>query len=190
MAQTKKVLDKDGLEYLWSKITNLTSDEVHVGDTAPTGEEVLWISPNDQSGVNELDRFYPIGSIYINTTGVNPSTFMGGTWERFGNGRVLVGQDTSDTDFDTLGETGGEKEHTLTIQEIPSHKHYGLLYSDTYNITLNGGNKSAYRLQYTGREQNAGLDDTTAINTGATGGGQSHNNLQPYIVVSMWVRTA
>jgi len=46
-----------------------------------------------------LDILYPIGSIYINTTGVNPETFLGGTWTSFGTGRCLVGQDTSQTDL-------------------------------------------------------------------------------------------
>lgn len=66
---------------------------------------------------NIINTIYPIGSLYINTTGVNPSTFLGGTWESFGSGKVLVGQDTTDTDFDTLGETGGNKTHQHGYQQ-------------------------------------------------------------------------
>ncbi|MCW1043450.1 phage baseplate protein, partial [Streptococcus anginosus] len=57
------------------------------------------------------------------TAPTNPTTFMGGVWERFGNGRVLVCVDEADADFNTANKTGGEKTHTLTIDEMPSHSH-------------------------------------------------------------------
>lgn len=53
---------------------------------------------------------FPVGAIYTSVTGVNPATELGyGTWTAFGTGRVLVGVDTSDVDFDTVMETGGSK---------------------------------------------------------------------------------
>ena len=127
-----------------------------------------------------LEAIYPVGSIFINTNGTNPGTFLGGTWEAFGKGRVLVGQDTGDASFDTLGETGGEKTHTLTIQEMPSHNH---------------GFSEALAKWYSGADDMLGGTYDTRTNgylnaTNNTGGGQAHNNLQPYIVVSMWQRTA
>jgi len=77
-----------------------------------------------------LDAAYPIGSIYISYSSTNPGTLFGGTWTAFGTGKTLVGIDTSDTDFDTIGETGGNKtvvytpagtvgNHTLTEAELP-----------------------------------------------------------------------
>lgn len=52
---------------------------------------------------------HPVGTIYINTSNTNPGTFIGGTWVAFGAGRVLVGFDSGDTDFDADEETGGAK---------------------------------------------------------------------------------
>lgn len=67
---------------------------------------------------------YPVGSVYINIiSSDNPSSLLGfGTWSEI-SGRVLVGQDTGDTAFDTLGETGGAKTHTVTENEMPVHTH-------------------------------------------------------------------
>ena len=122
-----------------------------------------------------LDAIYPIGSIYINTTGTNPSTFLGGTWVNYGAGRVLVGQDTNDSDFDTLGETGGSK-------ELQAHNH-------SQSITTAQGTSSAsYLGQYVQSYTNAGAADWNK-KTGDAGTGNS-GNLQPYIVVSIWQRTA
>ena len=74
-----------------------------------------------------LETIYPVGSIYINAgVATNPGTLLGfGTWTAFGTGRTIVGVDSSDTDFDTVRETGGSKtdSHTLTIAEIPAHTH-------------------------------------------------------------------
>ena len=131
-----------------------------------------------------LEAIYPVGSIFINTTGTNPGTFLGGTWQSFGSGRVLVGRDTNDGDFDTLGETGGSKQHKhLTALGFDSSYLYGYAGNDSnpaygsevvYNIKRNAlsgfsqtDNEPA-RLVYTANE----------------------SSLQPYIVVSMWQRTA
>lgn len=85
-------------------------------------------------------------------------------------GKVMVNYDPADVDFDTVGKNGGEKKHTLTIQEMPAHNHSLSLFKDeirhngTVDISANGG---------------AALNK----NTGNAGGGQAHNNLQPYFVI-------
>ena len=126
------------------------------------------------------DIFYPIGAIYQSTVNTDPSTFIGGTWERFGNGRVLVGVDEEDSDFNTPNKTGGEKKHILTIAEMPSHSH-------GQNVTANIGG-TALRRDWSS-DGNGGIYDQ-GVSTNPTGGGQAHNNLQPYITVYMWRRTA
>lgn len=126
------------------------------------------------------DIFYPIGAIYQSTVNTDPSTFIGGTWERFGNGRVLVGVDENDSDFNTPNKTDGEKKHTLTIAEMPSHSHGQV-------VTANNTG-SAIRRDYDS-DGSAGIY-SQGVQTEATGGGQAHNNLQPYITVYMWRRTA
>lgn len=126
------------------------------------------------------DIFYPIGAIYQSTVNTDPSSFIGGTWERFGNGRVLVGVDEADSDFSTPNRTGGAKTHTLTIAEIPSHTHGQV-------VTANNTG-SAIRRDYDS-DGSSGVYPQ-GVTTQPTGGGESHNNLQPYITVYMWLRTA
>ena len=60
-----------------------------------------------------LLSLHPIGCIYESTDSTSPETLFGGTWAAFGAGRVLVGIDSTQTEFDTIGKTGGEKTHTL-----------------------------------------------------------------------------
>lgn len=129
------------------------------------------------SGKQLLDIFYPVGTIYESTKPDNPATFMGGTWSRFGNGRVLVGVDETDPTFNVPLQIGGEKSHTLSIQEIPSHTH-----------GFRGGGENNYvRVEPSSTYGYSGNSDKT---TTATGGGQAHNNLQPYVTVYRWQRTA
>ena len=123
-----------------------------------------------------LDFIYPVGSYYeTSDTSFNPNTAWGGTWLEDTKGRVTVSIDSNDTNFDTINKTGGEKTHTLTIDEMPRHKHE--LYS-----TINTGDA--------GYTMNGNWNSTGKTTTEETGGNQPHNNLQPYIVVKRWHRTA
>ena len=118
-----------------------------------------------------------VGDIIFSTSDENPSTIYGGTWVAWGKGQVPVGVDTSDSDFNTVEKTGGEKEHTLTVDEMPSHKHdFGQQFTATSNLS------GAY-----GYYMIAGTQTDVIKNTG---GNQPHNNLQPYITCYMWKRTA
>lgn len=137
------------------------------------------------NGTNIIDKIYPVGSIYINATNsTNPATLLGfGTWIAFGAGKVPVGIDSSDTDFDTAEETGGSKTHTLTVSELPSHTHTHTVQTGR-SFSSSTGNAPVVQ----------GSDNTVlssaAVTTSSTGSGSAHNNLQPYIVVYMWKRTA
>ena len=119
---------------------------------------------------------YPIGKIEINISGANPSTYLGfGTWVAWGSGRVPVGVNTSDSNFNTVEKTGGEITHTLTTDEMPSHTHY----SGWRNLSgafSGGANNGAW------------IEGGTKVDTGTAGNGQAHNNLQPYITCYMWKR--
>lgn len=133
------------------------------------------------SGLVTMSDIYPVGSIYINAAvTTNPATLLGfGTWVAFGTGRMMVGYDASDTDFDALQETGGAKTHTLTTSELPSHTHNnpaGISPAPNANdLDITGGN---------------GATVASNVVTDATGGGSAHNNMPPYIVAYMWRRTA
>lgn len=125
---------------------------------------------------------YPVGSIYTNaTSSTNPATLLGfGTWVAFGAGRVMVGIDSGQTEFDTAEETGGAKTHTLTTAEMPSHSH-GISSHTAYYVG-SGGQFSFNSIP--------GGNGQFGATVSSNGSGSAHNNLQPYIVVYMWKRTA
>jgi len=136
------------------------------------------VTKNELSISSLIDTFYPVGSIYTATVSTNPGTLFGfGTWAAFGEGRVLVGKASSGT-FATAGATGGAETHTLTTSEMPSHTHK----ITTYFTNTGNGTYIA--------SANGSIVTGEGGPTQATGGGGSHNNLQPYVVVYMWQRTA
>jgi hypothetical protein len=155
-----------------------------------------------------LEAVYPIGSIYTNATNnTNPGTLLGfGTWVAFGAGRVMVGHDASDPLFDSAEETGGSKDaivvsHTHTIdnksltgslvatafQDASSRiARTGIVAStsNSFNANYSGGGGTAN----SGATYNIDAShDHTASTTGSSG---TNANLQPYITVYMWKRTA
>ena len=134
-----------------------------------------------------LKKVYPVGSIYTNATvATNPATLLGfGTWSAFGAGKVMVGLDSTDTDFDTAEETGGAKEVTLTAAEsgLPAHKH-----ASSYRVSATSFGDFA-----TAIASNTGTPttiDSFNSNVAAASASEAHNNLQPYITVYLWKRTA
>jgi len=125
--------------------------------------------------ITMLAFIYPIGCIYTTIVATNPATVFGfGTWVAFGDGRVLVGNGTSDAAY-AAGATGGESTHTLITAEMPAHTH-----------PIKFGTGAAYADG--GPRYTSGTSET--VTSESTGGGGAHNNLQPYIVVYFWKRTA
>ena len=159
-----------------------TGGGMPTGDTFPIGAITSYagsIAPTnwlicDGSAISRTtyaDLFDAIGTTY--GVGDGSTTFNLPNLK----GRVITGLDSSQTEFDTLGETGGEKAHTLTIAEMPSHKHNMRVkqnasgFSDGYPA---GGNTYEYS------------DNEYPIQN--TGGGQPHNNLQPYITLNYIIK--
>ena len=160
---------------------NGSASEAFAATTASVGTNTTQVATTAfvQAGitaaiVNAL--VYPVGSIYFNAAvATNPATLLGfGTWEAYAAGRVMVGKAASGT-FDTLSETMGAETHTLSTSEIPAHTH-------TYGKSTTNEAMSIHDIY--------GLRGAATANTGSTGGGAAHNNIQPSIVVYMWKRTA
>lgn len=131
---------------------------------------------------------YPVGSIYVNATNAtNPGTLLGfGTWVAFGAGRVPVGFNASDPLFDSAEETGGSKDaivvsHTHTITDT-GHTH------TVPSATSNAGTGSVAGSVPSGTIETS--SSTTGISINSTGSSGTNANLQPYITVYMWKRTA
>jgi hypothetical protein len=154
------------------KNSDITKAEI---EAKLTGE----ISSHTHAGGGQA---FPVGSVFIAVVATNPATLLGyGTWAAFAAGRVLVGLDSGQTEFDTVKETGGAKTHTLTVPEIPGHTHV------ITSQTATTGGATSY--EHGTLDTSSAEAEATEV-TGSTGGGGAHNNLQPYIVVHMWERTA
>lgn len=149
-------LDKTGLTYFWGKI---------------------------KAKIPGPLQAYPVGSVYISiSSNFNPNTSFGGTWERFGQGRTLIGEGTGNDGSTsmtfTANATGGEYKHKLTVDEIPSHSHkYYSPIVQKVTATSGGETYGNYNKSY-------------LIESSGTGGNGYHNNVQPYITVYFWERTA
>lgn len=145
-----------------------------------------WISP-------ALEQCYPIGSIYQSTSSANPATFMGGAWERFGNGKVLVGIDETDSDFNTANKQGGAKTHN-----------HG---DGTYEAMIGtvGGNIDSIGYQASNKNEDVIHNSTATYKVVGTPVGAGRNfshftrisgrsaessSLQPYVTIYRWRRTA
>jgi hypothetical protein len=164
--------------------------------TAPSGTNTTQIATT-AFVTAALSAAYPVGSIYVNASvSTNPSTLLGfGTWEAFGAGRVMIGFNSSDALFDTLEETGGSKDavvvshtHTATTTATDSgHTHSVPLIQQvgTFGSQLHGAWNGGSTTTTTGTANITA--STTVASTGSSG---TNANLQPYITVRMWKRTA
>lgn len=181
-----------------------------VGPQGSQGQQGIQ-GPEGPAG--SVSAAWPVGSVFTSVVSTNPATLLGfGTWVAFAAGRVLVGIDAGDPDFDTARETRGSKTHTLTESEIPSHTHtqnaHGHNVTDTGHTHLTQryptatGSSSGFTIDTSmsgtladntlpTKTATAGVtvQNATAVNQN-TGGGAAHNNVQPSIVVYFWERTA
>lgn len=125
-----------------------------------------------------LNLIYPIGSIYISTSDINPGELFGGTWQQLKDKFLLAVGDTYDA-----GSEGGEAKHILTVDEMPSHTHdFGNM-----PLTFSARDTSGDNAIDPG---SSGTVKKVTYTTTATGGGKAHNNMPPYLAVYMWKRTA
>ena len=158
------------------------------------GNEYVTAEQVQQMIDNNLLKQYPVGSIYITTNGQNPGEYLGGEWESYGEGRTIVGAGTG-TDSNNvqkvfeINETGGEYEHTLTVNELARHRHNFLNNGNEYvGFGYAAASGGSGRLNFF-----SGSDEVSSSNPRNTtiqynGGNQPHNNIQPYVVTYIWKR--
>jgi hypothetical protein len=144
------------------------------------------------SAATIADVVYPIGAIFTTVTAYANSAAVvsaigGTTWVAFGAGKVLVGLDSGDADFDTVEETGGAKtgSHTLTTAETPAHTH-SMGTQVSFNVSLDDRQVTVLDPFW------SGFGGGSARATGSSGSSSAHTHpiVQPYITVYMWKRTA
>ena len=125
-----------------------------------------------------IDAIWPIGSIFFNINPINPSQYFGGIWEEWGKGRVPVGIDSSDNDFNVSEKTGGSK-------YVQDHRHNQILVDEVTVRLFNNGSGKGYSTPFNNNGgSNPMITDSPNVQTGNSG------NLQPYITCYMWKRVA
>lgn len=193
-----KICEQDRFEMGWDAVFH--EDVEFEGDVSFSS--LAWLR----------DLIYPVGSIRMTVDPTNATTFLGGTWELWGEGKVPVGVDSQDRDLCDPEMTGGEKTVTLTTANMPVHTHAlssgtataaeaaphtHQAASGTYKVGSGSGSNYKYLT-------NGGSTDpattgsggahthtiTLSGNTGSRGSGTAHSNMQPYITCYFYKRTA
>lgn len=123
-----------------------------------------------------LAEAFPVNKVEVFFDALDHSNFLGFSWERIAESKFPVGYNPNDSDYNQIGKTGGEKTHTLTIDEMPKHRH-NMNYGDTA-----GGNGTGYVYSGTTGTGPAAMD--------YAGKGKSHENRPPFIVMAFWKRVA
>lgn len=150
----------------------------------------------DELKTTMKNEMFPVGTIVKTVRNVNPSTYLGGTWVAWGTGRVPVGVDTSQTEFNAVEKTGGEKTVKLGPEDIPEHSHFTNLKEYVKNgFVFSTGEGDSFAIYEPPASAGFGLsvqvdNPGAGVTTGTAGDDMPHNNLPPYITCYMWKRTA
>ena len=139
-------------------------------------------------GKSLLDFLHPVGSYYWSDNATSPATLFGGTWVKV-EGRFLLGSGG----VYSVGDTGGEAEHTLTVEEMPSHRHPFAGSGDFSNYEGRNSSINKQGSAYSGEPglyNGADYSSRGYIAMQHTGGGAAHNNMPPYYTTNIWRRTA
>lgn len=140
---------------------------------------VGWYRATPAKLQNILDFVYPVGSIYLSYSQTSPATLFGGVWVRIKNTFLWACDEDGE-----IGLAGGEKTHTLTVDELPAHSHgIAVAHEPTGSTSLSGGT-------ITYRNTGGTTSYLGSLVTKNTGGAKAHNNMPPYIQVAIWRRTS
>ena len=172
-AQLKERFDRAGMDlkdYLNATLTEELDAKILEMETLHNN--LAYVVASIQETMPHYSDIYPVGAIYISADSTNPGTLFGGVWQKIEDRFLLASGDNY-----SAGTTGGEATHTLTTQEMPSHNH-GIKMNAPTNF---GGGSSGW----------AYVNSSDVHKwTEATGGGQAHNNMPPYLAVYVWKRVS
>jgi hypothetical protein len=173
--------------------------------SAADNKKIIVESPIESETISDIQAdvsdivnvIYPVGSVYMSVNSANPSTLFGGTWEQIEDTFLLCAGEEHEA-----GETGGAETHTLGTDEIPSHTHGSETLTGSYT-TLSWSTATATGIIEETSESNSLAGPSAGSSFGnhtievdashehaSVGGGESHNNMPPYLTVYVWKRTA
>lgn len=182
------------LEFDLSPLTTGTMRKVSVPDKDGT------IAMLDDIGSPDVSGAWPVGSVFMAVVSTNPATLLGfGTWSQIAAGRVLVGQDSGDTDFDTPEETGGAKTvassaQTFAGDALAGHSHGPGTLAVSAHVADVGTNQWDEQAADSFLQDHTLSGSTESVSAGTPSGtntpGAATSVVQPYFVVYIWKRTA
>lgn len=142
------------------------------------------IIAREQSGSGlTFDQVYPVGSIYMSVSSIDPSTLFGGTWEQV-NERFLYCTNTSKQ----IGGSNVTEEHILTINEMPSHSHEMKFVASKLNLVPGNKNAAGYDANIFNNGKMATFNEGAGNSIGGNQGHTHMQNLPPYFTVYAWYR--
>mgnify|MGYP003676734940 CR=1 FL=1 len=193
------ILDADGGDVFvkdagttYGSLTNSSGNLIIKSGTTTaatfSGANVTFAGTISDSNGNIAQAAYPVGSVFIAVVSTNPSSLLGfGSWSAFGTGRMLIGIDSSDSDFNAVEETGGAKTHTIAQTNLPD-----LTLKTTEFVKIEETPESAPNGSGTGNKGSSSGSgaayNKADVETG--GDGTAINHMPPFIAVYMWKRTA
>ena len=187
---------KDGIEWIeitkeldckLSNIDYINSEIIGISTLKKVIKLDTYSMEELKNNVSELNSaLYPVGIVLAFVNGFDPNKSLLGEWEPIAKGQTLVGVNESDPDFNSVEKSGGLKDVTLSIKQIPVHSHQesdlSYVYTDEHPA-----NNSIVTTNQNGR-QNINMNIKSKTYTKNAGEGGAHSNLQPYITVFYWVR--
>ena len=181
--------------YLGEKLISGIGQD-RIADTLPIGAIIEWDSDLIPENWLLLNGQAVSRTVYSELFAIYGTTYGAGNGSTTFNlpdrrTRVAVGRDANDEDFAALGTTGGEKEHTLTVDEMPSHVHNferQQWFSSDIAVSDNTGSIYSWKTTTGGSTSQSYTSSNYPGRYGYTGGSQPHNNLQPYIVTNFIVK--
>jgi hypothetical protein len=199
---------KDGANTIYVSLYRIYQQGITISSITPLKNTVGIPTSRSFSMGDLIDIIHPVGKIFFTDDPRNPSEYYPGTtWVAWGSGRVPVGVDVNDSDFNAPNKTVGAKSHSytpagtvnghvLTVNEIPSHRHD----VNYQHMKKTGGMSPFIVAQFDSANSNVGLDDAVT-SSDPTGNNQAHthpftgtastqSHIQPSITCYMWKRTA
>ena len=178
--------DDNRLKYFNGTSWEGVSDNV-AGDTLPIGSQIPYGSTTPPANWLVCDGSAVSRTTYAELFAVIGTSYGAGDGSTTFNlpnkkGRKSVGYDSNDTDFNAIGKKGGEKAHTLTENEMPSHNHNRIRLIEGNQFLGRAGGSNSNVAGLTLNNGQYPYDNTTYNNadTSYTGGGQAHNIEDPY----------
>ena len=166
-------------------------DQLNAQKSTPETTQKQETIPQTTQTKVDWKSIYPVGAIFLSVSATSPEKLFGGKWEQITD-RFLLAAGSSYV----AGSTGGEADHTLTVEEMPRHNHTGLLKAQGF-VGWPSYTNNDYEIvhdytggDYYGPNNTFNVAYVSGVTINSNGNSQPHNNMPPYLAVYIWKRIA